>query len=41
MKTILDALQIEIVEVSNEKVMATMPTRQPFGQLHGGFCGLS
>lgn len=43
MKTILDALQIEIVEVSNEKVMATMPvhdaTRQPFGQLHGGFCG--
>lgn len=40
MKTILDALQIEIVEVSNEKVMATMAvhdaTRQPFGQLHGG-----
>ncbi|MFS0779278.1 PaaI family thioesterase [Neobacillus sp. 3P2-tot-E-2] len=40
MKTILDALGIEIVEVSSEKVVATMPvhdaTRQPFGQLHGG-----
>ncbi|MCQ6282790.1 hotdog fold thioesterase [Bacillus sp. EB600] len=40
MKTILDALGIKIVEVSNEKVIATMPvhdaTRQPFGQLHGG-----
>lgn len=40
MKTILDALGIEIVEVSKEKVIATMPvhdpTRQPFGQLHGG-----
>jgi len=40
MKTILDALGIEIVEVSNDKVVATMPvhdaTKQPFGQLHGG-----
>ncbi|MED4226966.1 PaaI family thioesterase [Neobacillus cucumis] len=40
MKTILDALGIVIVEVSTEKVVATMPvhdaTRQPFGQLHGG-----
>ncbi|KRE01160.1 esterase [Bacillus sp. Root239] len=40
MKTILDALGIEIVEILNDKVIATMPvhdaTKQPFGQLHGG-----
>ncbi|MDN4100363.1 esterase [Bacillus cereus] len=40
MKTILDALGIEILEVSHEKVIAKMPvhdaTRQPYGQLHGG-----
>ncbi|MDY8165831.1 hotdog fold thioesterase [Bacillus thuringiensis] len=40
MQTILDALGIEIVEVSSEKVIAIMPvhdaTKQPFGQLHGG-----
>lgn len=35
-----DALGIEIVELSGERVVATMPvdqrTRQPFGILHGG-----
>ncbi|MEH7142793.1 hotdog fold thioesterase [Priestia megaterium] len=40
MKTILDALGIEIVEILNDKVIATMPvhdaTKQPFAQLHGG-----
>jgi 1,4-dihydroxy-2-naphthoyl-CoA hydrolase len=38
--TLLEALGIEIVEVSAGKVVATMPvderTRQPFGILHGG-----
>ncbi|MBS4200151.1 PaaI family thioesterase [Bacillus sp. FJAT-49732] len=39
-KTLLDALGIEIVEITKGKVTATMPvnehTRQPFGYLHGG-----
>lgn len=38
--TILEAIGIEISEVSGERVVATMPvhdaTRQPFGILHGG-----
>lgn len=38
--TLMEALGIEIVEISPEKVVATMPvneaTRQPFGFLHGG-----
>lgn len=38
--TLMDALGIEIVELSQERVVATMPvlgvTRQPFGMLHGG-----
>ncbi|WP_044748282.1 PaaI family thioesterase [Bacillus alveayuensis] len=38
--TLLEALGIEIVEVSAGKVVATMPvderTRQPLGVLHGG-----
>jgi 1,4-dihydroxy-2-naphthoyl-CoA hydrolase len=38
--TMMGALGIEIVEMSREKVVATMPvhnpTRQPFGLLHGG-----
>lgn len=38
--TLMEALGIEIVELSPEKVVATMPvneaTRQPFGLLHGG-----
>ncbi|OLO39067.1 esterase [Alkalihalophilus pseudofirmus] len=39
-ETILGALGIEVTEVSEEKVVATMPvhspTHQPFGLLHGG-----
>ncbi|WP_175428259.1 hotdog fold thioesterase [Bacillus solimangrovi] len=39
-KTIIGALGIEMVEVTKEKVIATMPvhdaTHQPFGLLHGG-----
>jgi uncharacterized protein (TIGR00369 family) len=38
--TIMEALGIELVEVSEDKVVATMPvhgpTRQPYGILHGG-----
>lgn len=38
--TLIDALGIEIIELSEEQVIATMPvnkaTRQPFGLLHGG-----
>ncbi|MBU8906844.1 hotdog fold thioesterase [Desertibacillus haloalkaliphilus] len=38
--TIVDALGIKIMEVTEEKVVATMPvhdaTRQPYGILHGG-----
>jgi 1,4-dihydroxy-2-naphthoyl-CoA hydrolase len=38
--TLLEALGIELVEISMGKVVATMPvderTRQPFGVLHGG-----
>jgi 1,4-dihydroxy-2-naphthoyl-CoA hydrolase len=38
--TLLEALGIELVEISAGKVVATMPvderTRQPFGVLHGG-----
>lgn len=38
--TLMEALSIEIIELSQEKVMATMPisdaTRQPMGILHGG-----
>lgn len=38
--TLLDSLGIQVMEVSEEKVVATMPvdnrTRQPFGILHGG-----
>lgn len=40
MTTIMDAIGIEVIEVTNEKIIATMPvhdaTRQPFGLLHGG-----
>ena len=40
MNTIMDAIGIEIVEITKEKVIATMPvhgpTRQPYGLLHGG-----
>lgn len=40
MNTIMDAIGIEIIEVTKEKVIATMPvhgpTRQPYGLLHGG-----
>lgn len=40
MNTIMDAIGIEIVEITKEKVTATMPvhgpTRQPYGLLHGG-----
>jgi|SRR5699024_3002935 len=40
MTTIMDAIGIEVIEVTNKKVVATMPvhdaTRQPFGLLHGG-----
>jgi 1,4-dihydroxy-2-naphthoyl-CoA hydrolase len=38
--TLMEALGIEVTEVSGERVVATMPvhgpTRQPFGYLHGG-----
>lgn len=38
--TILGVLGIEIIEMTNEKAVATMPvnsaTHQPFGLLHGG-----
>lgn len=40
MKTLLDSLGIEIVDLQKGYVKATMPvderTRQPFGYLHGG-----
>lgn len=39
-ETILGALGIEVVETSEDRVVATMPvhsaTHQPFGLLHGG-----
>ena len=39
-ETIIGALGIEMVEVTNDRVVATMPvhaaTHQPFGLLHGG-----
>ncbi|MGB3682616.1 MAG: hotdog fold thioesterase [Rubrobacteraceae bacterium] len=38
--TIMEAIGIEVVETSGDRVVATMPvhgpTRQPFGVLHGG-----
>lgn len=38
--TIMEAIGIEVTELSEERVVATMPvhgpTRQPFGVLHGG-----
>lgn len=38
--TIMEAIGIEITEVSEDRVVATMPvhgpTKQPFGILHGG-----
>ena len=38
--TIMEAIGIEIIEVSEDRVVATMPvhgpTKQPFGILHGG-----
>lgn len=38
--TIMEAVGIEVVEVSEDEVVATMPvhgpTKQPFGLLHGG-----
>lgn len=38
--TLMEALGIEMVELSQEKIIATMPvcgaTRQPMGMLHGG-----
>ncbi|WP_199241803.1 hypothetical protein [Desulfosporosinus sp. Sb-LF] len=38
--TLMEALDIEFVELGPEKVVATMPvneaTRQPAGMLHGG-----
>lgn len=38
--TMMEALSIEIVELEEDRVVATMPvmgaTRQPFGRLHGG-----
>lgn len=40
METIMEAIGIEVLEVTKERVVATMPvhgpTRQPFGLLHGG-----
>ncbi len=40
METIMEAIGIEVVEVTKDQVIATMPvhgpTRQPFGLLHGG-----
>ena len=39
-KTLMDSLGIELLEMTEDKVVATMPvderTRQPFGYLHGG-----
>lgn len=39
-QTIMEAIGVEVVEVSEDRVVATMPvhgpTRQPFGLLHGG-----
>ncbi len=39
-KTLMDALGIELLEMTEDKVVATMPvdgrTHQPFGFLHGG-----
>lgn len=38
--TIMEALGIKVIELSEDRVVATMPvhgaTRQPFGLLHGG-----
>lgn len=38
--TLMEALGIEIIEMTSEKVVGTMPvdhrTKQPFGVLHGG-----
>ncbi|AET67421.1 hypothetical protein Desor_1785 [Desulfosporosinus orientis DSM 765] len=38
--TLMETLGIEIVELEEDRVVATMPvmgaTRQPFGRLHGG-----
>lgn len=38
--TLMEALGIEIVQLEEDRVVATMPvtgaTRQPFGMLHGG-----
>ncbi len=40
METIMEAIGIEVVEVTKDQVIATMPvhgpTRQSFGLLHGG-----
>jgi len=39
-KTLIETLGIQLIEVTKEKTVATMPvddrTRQPFGFLHGG-----
>jgi len=39
--TLMEALGIEIVELNQQRVVATMPVngaiRQPFGMLHGGW----
>ena len=39
-KTVMNTLDIEIIEYTKERVVATMPvtpkTHQPFGLLHGG-----
>ncbi|MFB9757129.1 MULTISPECIES: hotdog fold thioesterase [Bacillaceae] len=39
-QTLIDLLGIKLVEINEEKVIATMPvderTHQPFGYLHGG-----
>lgn len=40
METIMEAIGIEVIEVTKERVVATMPvhgpTKQPVGLLHGG-----
>lgn len=40
METIMEAIGIEVIEVTKDKVIATMPvhgpTKQPVGLLHGG-----
>ena len=40
METIMEAIGIELTEISKDRVVATMPvhgpTRQPYGLLHGG-----